>query len=222
MLASDLANPEFLNPQNPDGLLHVEFMWMSPVDKWKTDSSGKETRMEKVPYVRIMKPGDNTSIIETPVRDEHKARWPDKWLYWQIKEGLTSGDAQVPGWAIDEWPELTDEQKRELKFLRFSVVEQIAGASDAQVQRMGMGGLGLREKARQALRARMGAETKSELHKKDAEIALLNERLAKLEALITAPVQNVSTPTQEQLPVAAEPPKKRGGRPKGSKNRPKE
>lgn len=193
MIASDLNNPAFTGPINPDTLLHVEFYWHEPEDVHKSEAAGKIVRLPKQPYIRIQNPGDKTSIVESPVFERHKARWPDKWLYWQIKEGLIEGAQDVPGWKIEEWTHLNPEQVRELKFLRFSVVEQVAGASDEQIQKLGMGGLALREAARQALRARMGAEVREEMNKKDAEISALKEanvamqeKFAKFEAFMAA------------------------------------
>lgn len=190
MLASDLNNPEFVNPVSPDSMLHVEFYWKDPVNKWQSETQGKEVRGAKVPFVRIMRPGDPTSIIETAVRDDHKARWPQKWLAWQVREGLLEGASNdVPGWKIEEWPVVKGEQVNELRYLRFSTVEQIAGASDSQIQRLGIGGIGLREQARAALKERNKSEFNAEMAQKDKEIADMRERLAKLEAALTSPKQ---------------------------------
>ena len=193
MVASDLNNPAFVGAINPDTLLHVEFYMHEPEDVHKSEAAGKVVRLPAQPYIRIQNPGDKTSVVESPVFERHKARWPDKWLYFQIKEGLVEGAADVPGWKVEEWTHLNPEQVRELKFLRFSVVEQVAGASDEQIQKLGMGGLGLREAARQALRARMGAETREAMEKKDAEISALKqanlemqEKFAKFEAFMAA------------------------------------
>ena len=202
MLASDLNNPDFVGAVNPDDLLFVEFYMHEPEDWNKSMETGKKVKGPAMPYVRIQKPGDKTSVIETAVRDDHKARWPNKWLYFQMKEGMISQDTGIPGWKIEEWDVLTADQVRELKYLRFSVVEQIAGASDEQVQRMGMGGLGLREQARQALRNRMGVEVKEAMAAKDKELADMKERLAKLESLLTTPEQrNSGGVSESQAPV---------------------
>lgn len=187
MLASDLNNPEFSNPMNPENLLHVEFYWNAPIDKWQSETLEKEVRGPRIPFVRIMRPGDNTTIHETPVRDDHKRRWPHLWLAWQIKEGIIEGGADIPGWKIDEWPALNEEQRHELKYLRFHTVEQIAGAADAQVQRLGIGGVGLREQAKLALKERNRAEYKAELEAKDKELKEMQDRIAKLEALTPKP-----------------------------------
>lgn len=201
MLASDVNNPEFVGAINPDNSLYVEFYIESPLDQVKSrdagkkvfktkhtlDANGKATdtgEVLKIPYVRIMKPGDNTSIIETAVREDHKARWPQQWLYFQMKEGLIEDGAQIPGWKIEDWPHVNGDAEtvRNLKFQRFYTVEQIAGASDAQIQRIGMGAAGMREAAKKALRERVQTGINEEMAKKDAAIAALEARLNKLEA----------------------------------------
>ena len=136
-----------------------------------------------------MRPGDNTSIIETAVRDDHKARWPHKWLAWQMKEGLIEGDQNIPGWKIEDWPVLKPDQIHELKYLRFNTVEQIAGASDAQIQRLGMAGIGLRLQAQQTLKDKARESIKAELDAKDALIQSMQARLAALENASVKPVE---------------------------------
>ena len=185
-IASDLNNPNFAGPINPDTLLSVEFFMHEPLDANKSQEAGMAVRGPAIPYVRIQAPSDHTSIIETAVREEHKRRFPDKWLYFQIQNNMVEGAAEIPGWKIEEWTEVTPEQVRTLQFMRFSVVEQVANASDGQCQRMGMDGMSLREKARLALRARMGVEIKQEMEAKDAEIALLKEKMARFEAFMAS------------------------------------
>ena len=186
MLASDLNNPAFVGPVNPDSLLAVEFYMHEPEDVHKSEAIGKVVRGPAIPYVRISSAGDHTSVMETPVTEIHKRRWPDRWLYFQIQNNMVEGAAEIPGWKIEEWTHLNPEQVRDLKFMRFSVVEQVANASDAQCQKMGMQGYGLREQARQALRARVGADVKAEMDKKDAKIKELEEKMARFEAFMSA------------------------------------
>ena len=184
MLASDLNNPAFVGPINPDSLLSVEFYMYAPEDPHKSEAAGRMVRLPEMPYVRIQNPGDHTSIMESPVFESHKRRWPDKWLYFQIQNNMVEGAAEIPGWKIEEWTHLDPEQVRQLKFMRFSVVEQIANASDAQCQKIGMNGMSMREAARLALRQRMGAEVQAEMAAKDAEIKTLKEQAARFEAFM--------------------------------------
>jgi hypothetical protein len=186
MLATDLQNPEFTGAiSNPDALLHVEFYLYKPLDKWasevKSAEAGRLIRVygDEQPFVRIMRPGDQTSIIETPVREAHKARWPEQWLYFQMREGLVD-EKEVPGWKLEEWPFLSDKQDmlRELKFGRYSTVEQVAGASDAQVQKMGLGGVGFREQARTDLRKKLSSDLNEAIASKDKEVAEMKAQMA--------------------------------------------
>jgi hypothetical protein len=227
MLATDLANTEFQGAiQNPDDLLYVQFYWHEPIDKWESERVGKLVKMTKrvpvtdekgvvtykdtgevlrVPFVRFMRPGDKETIMEVMVDESHKRRWPQKWMAWQMQEGLIDGEGTIPGWPIEQWTELNPEQIHELKYLRFSTVEQIAGASDAQVQRMGMGGLSLREKAKVALRGRMGAEVREEMARKDAELKDMRERMAALEAAILGKAAPQPPTLNEFVAPGAEP-----------------
>lgn len=208
MLASDLNNPEFVGAvPNPDSLLYVEFYWHTPVDKWgseeasaksgrKTmvnvkkgvlDSAGKFTKTDedlRIPYVRIMKPGDQTSIIEVAVREDHKARWPERWMYWQQAEGLLEEGQNIPGWKIEEWPHLDGQPTltRDLKHMRFYTVEMIAGASDAQLQKMGIGAAGLQAQARVDLRNKMAKDLSTEIAARDEQIEAQGKALAEMQA----------------------------------------
>ena len=207
MLASDVNNPDFVGVSRPDDALYVRFEMYESEDWNKTQETGRKVKLPAKPYIFIQAAGDKTTVIHRPVDDNDKARFPREWLAFQLQEGLIGSEASIPGWKIEEWDYLNPEQVRDLRYMRFEVVEQIAGASDAQTQRMGMGGSALREAARRALRERMGAETKAELAKKDAEIAEMKERMAKLEAAL------FSKPVETAQPVEAPAPKRRG-RPK--------
>ena len=201
MLASDVANPEFTNPTNPDSALFVEFYMHEPIDKWTSDqrsyAEGRKivVRLSGRPVIRIMKPGDNTSIIETEVREEHKRRWPQQWLYFQMNEGML--EENVVGWKIEDWDHLKDtpELLRDLKYARFYTVEQIAGANDAQVQALGMIGNGIREEARKAMRDKQSAAVKAMESAKDEEIADLRISQSRLEKQI----QQLSAATGTKL-----------------------
>lgn len=186
-LASDLNNPDFVGAKDPDSGLHVEFYWHEPVDAWASrEKSNEEQRnvvvkLPKQPFVRIMVPGNKELITETAVSEGLKRRFPRQWMAWQISEGLIGGEGDIPGWKLSEWEELSADMVRELLYLRFQTVEQLAGASDKQIQGIGMGGMALRDKARVALRNKMGAETREALEAERAEKEELKARLARME-----------------------------------------
>lgn len=200
---SDVANSNFQGARDPDSLLHVEFYWDEGLDANLTEAAsireGKLVRVRKPKtiYVRVMVPGDKSSILERAKIAQDEVRWPKQWRWFQMQEGIGEHNETDIGWKIEDWDELNDDERRDLKFKRFYTVEQIAGANDAQLNMMGMGGPGLRIKAAQALKARSGAANAV----KDKELADLKAQVEKLTALISAGTQPVSPPPN---PVTAE------------------
>lgn len=158
---------------NADEQLQVEFYIAKDVEpKW----DGK-------PFVRINIPGDKTTIIEQPMTEEHKKRFPRQYLYFQMKQN--EQDAPAIGTALDVWlqegnGDITRGHVEELRILKFQTVEQIANASDAQLQRIGMGGPGLREKAKTFLTRRNRSETESQLEETKRQLAELQAQMAAL------------------------------------------
>ena len=108
MLDSDVSNA--------DNHLHVEFY----TNEESGDYKGK-------PFVRIIVPGDKTNIIDQPVREDHKERFPRQWLYFQMK----NTDTSVIGTPLQKWntefpDDFTRHQMEEMQILKFQTVEQIA------------------------------------------------------------------------------------------------
>lgn len=221
MLASDDNNPDFVNPKDPDSMLHVEFYDFEAPDKWLREvGDAQGVRHPKAvkpacPYVRISIPGNKDLTIETPAAPEHLKRFPRQWLHYQMQTGKIANAENVPGWQIDDWDELNAEQIRQLKFIRFFTVEQIAGASDAQIQGIGMGGAGLRTRAQDALKAKNGKVVSEAIAERDAKINGLEEKLSKLMDLVTQLTEKSAEPAAE--PAAEkldfEPQKRGPGRP---------
>lgn len=158
---------------NADAQLHVEF--------YTKDDGPRKGKA----YVRIMAPGDKTNIIEQPARDDHKQRFPRQWLYFQMQQNEDA--AQQIGTPLSQWhrdypEEVNKDQIAELNILKFVTVEQLALASDGQLQRVGMGAVGLREKARQYLNRKNRTESNAELADTKRQLAELQAQLAELTA----------------------------------------
>lgn len=184
MLASDLSNPEFVGAKNPDDILQIEFYDHAALDTWKTQQTGIKSYKEECPFIRIAIPGNPNLTVERPADGKDTRRWPRQWLFYQMQTGKIANAENVPGWQIDQWDELGEEQVRQLKFLRFYTVEQIAGANDAQIQGIGMGGQGLREKAKRALHERNSAAVSDEVKARDAVIAEMQAQMAEMMELL--------------------------------------
>lgn len=206
-LASDLDNTEFVGAQNPDNILSVQFYDYASLDKFKTEQTGIKSYRAECPFVRIAVPGNDKSVIERPAEPRDVARFPNQWLNYQMTTGKIAMADDVPGWKLEKWEELNDEQVRNLKHLRFYTVEQIAGASDAQVQGIGMGGQGLKNRAIAALDSRNNAKANSEIAKRDETIEKLIEQVQALTALVKAPNTTKKMPVKKgvkKMPVADE------------------
>jgi hypothetical protein len=124
-----------------DSHLHVEFY----VNQQDPNYLGMD-------FIRIAVPGDRTSIMETPVTEYYKSRFPRQYLYFQMNKDPTySIGTPLIDWHKAAPDEFNVVQMGEMQILKFSTVEQIATATDAQLQRIGMGAAGLRERAKRYL-----------------------------------------------------------------------
>jgi hypothetical protein len=204
MLATDIGNPEFIGAQNPDSALYVEFYMGKIIDKWRSDeetnAQGRRVTIYKkefkldpltgkaefsendmvVPHIKIMRPGDDKTIIERPMLNTDKMRFPQQWMAFEVAEGLTgTAEDSVPGWKLSEWDYLAGKPDllRDLKMMRFYTVEMMAGASDGQLQKLGSYGHGIRMEARKSIEARNRASESD----KDKLIADMAKRLEALE-----------------------------------------
>ena len=155
---------------NADNALHVEF--------YKSTEEG----YKDVPFVRIHIPGDKTTVIDQPVREDHKERFVRQWLYFQMKsnEGAEVYGTMLSKWNADEPKEFDKFQMEELQILKYQTVEQVATSTDSQLQRVGMSGFALRDKARAYLARQNQTVTSTALEDAQKELAILKEQVARL------------------------------------------
>jgi hypothetical protein len=128
-------------------------------------------------------PGDKTTIIDQPVREDHKQRFARQWLHFQMQ----NNNAEVIGVPLSQWvkddPEnFNDMQMAELQIFKFQTVEQVATATDSQLQRIGMGAVGLREMARRYLAVKNQSSSQTEIEHTKKELAEVKEQMATLMA----------------------------------------
>jgi len=214
--------------KNPDSALYVRFQMISvyqvydslnpllPDGKPNPNYTGSPVYKD-IAHIEITTPGGYNRIVE-PVRPEHKGRFPRHWAMFEQSQG---GGDNIVGTKLAEWPAITRSRAEELRAMKFYSVEQIASASDQQIQGMGMDGTMLRQKAIQFLKVAkdtsMSEKLLAENARKDAEIAATNERMKKLEDQISALVQAQASAAVESAPV-----KRRGRPPKEAQQQPAE
>ena len=175
---------------NPDSRLNVKFYQRAINNEFKSNLEGRPI-MEMRDFIIIEVPGDNLTVIDTYAVDEHKKRFPVQWARYQNEK--TNGD--VEGTLLHDWPILNAAIAAELKHFKFYTVEQIALASDAQLNTLGMvagmSPLGLRDKAKAFLSSAKGSalvqQQADELRKRDEELSAMKAQLAELTNIMNQP-----------------------------------
>lgn len=185
LLASDFRNNNFSGSYNPDSLLQVRFYVKKIKNEYESKLQGKEV-LEDFNFVEITTPGNSLNIVDTFVREEHKKRFPQQWKMFQDSLEDSSdikNNPQILGTSVRDWKDITPELAEELIGLKFYTVEQIANASDLQLQKLGMMAPQLRIKSKQFLSnnmAKENAQVSLEIEKRDNEINNLKDELNSL------------------------------------------
>jgi len=190
MIASDDNNPQFMGAHNPDSRLTVRFYKEARPNEFKTKEEGHPVYIE-CDMVEIHCPGDQRNIMRDFVNESHKLRFPRQWAIYLNSN--REGD-QLLGTPVSEWAMITRSQAEELKGRGFMTVEAVAGASDQQLQAIGMlAGMQphtFRERARNFLQAagreaNLTAENEAKA-KAEAELKETRDALNELRAQMAA------------------------------------
>lgn len=170
---------------NPDSRLNVRFYQKAVQNNFKTANEGRPI-MEMADFILIEVPGNSNLVIDTYAAPEHKDRFPIQWARYQNEK--TDGD--IEGTLLHDWPVLNAAVAAELKHFKFYTVEQIASASDAQLNTIGMSAgmspIALRDKAKAYLSSAKDTafvqQQAEELSKRDEIIARMEAQIAELAA----------------------------------------
>ena len=165
--------------QNADSRLQVRF-YKRPVQQEQESLEAGRPIYKEFDFVHICVAGDTLTEIDTYVLPSHKTRFPIQWANYMNRQG--ANEPEVVGTPVAEWPLVSKSQAEELRAMKFHTVESIAGASDQQLQRMGMAAgmspYAFRDKAKSFLNL---ATASAETDKRDQELNSLREELAKKE-----------------------------------------
>jgi hypothetical protein len=126
---------------------------------------------EKVPYVLIIVPGSK-DVVDRPVEEKDKERWPRQWQQFQSKEKQTQD-----GTPIDELSTATAVERATCKALNVQTIEGLVNFPDSSIHRLGPGGHGLKRKAQAFLGSRDSAQYATALQE---EVRNLRTQVAEL------------------------------------------
>lgn len=180
------VNPMPRLKDSGDDLLWVTFESASHFNDTKTRELERPV-FEMMDYVKIIVPGDTSTIIHRPVRESDKQRWPKQYAAFKI------GGEQQAGYPLVEWPYITRAQVDELAYFKIQTVEQLANVSDNIAQKF-MGLNSLRDKAKSYLERMAGEEPNNRLA---AEVAKKDEELNALRAQLQMQSEDIEALRQE-------------------------
>lgn len=217
MLASDLANPDFVNPINPDNTVGVRFYSKPLQDNYQTEQQGRPIFVD-TDMVRITTPGDSLSVIDTIATEHYRKRFPRQWdFYVSKKEGDQMTVGRTP---LSAWAKLSAAQVEELRHLKFYSVEDVANASDAALQNVGMiagmGGHAFRDAAQVYLRVAKDSSVAVRMEQENAALRAQMEEMrqqmhsgfaALAQQTQATPAEVVTEETEQQTPRRGRPPK---------------
>lgn len=125
----------------------------------------------EVEFVNVKVPGDKTLEIDVEATEDYKRRFARKYAAYKQMQDMV-------GTPIEEWGDVPEGFRRELAYLGFRYVEQVAGAPDSAFTRV-MGGLQWRVKAQAFLnRGKVGSD--DIIKQQQAQIEQLQQQMAAL------------------------------------------
>jgi len=161
--------------------LHI-IIYNKPVRMgFQSEQEGRDIYVDET-YIRIQAPGDQLSVIDRPITEFDKRRFPFHWKQFEMNESEV-----VVGTPITEWAAISRSFAEELKANGFRTVESLANASDTQLQRL-QGGMSWRVKAQAYLKSASDTalvqKQASELEKQERQMADLKSEIERLALLV--------------------------------------
>jgi hypothetical protein len=186
-----------------DRNMFVVFYRRSVVDPNASQAAGRRI-CKGENYVRIQPPGERLTVVDRPVTDADKHRWPNQWRQF------VDNHQQVPdGTPIDmlwvDFPEVGDT----LRGMGIHTVEQCANLSGLAIESIGLGGQEYVNKAKRYLeQAEKGVafhKHEKDLAERDQKIRLLTQNQAALQEQINK-LMGMLQQAQGQVPPNTIPP----------------
>jgi len=183
-------NHNHFDPRNPyagDEKNPIQFYMGALKNDAESEVSGRPIYGD-VEFIRIFNSKDN--IIERPVRDTDKGRWPKQYAAWKNTGESIPGAA---GTRLEVWPPIAKSVVEELKYFKIFTVEQLATMPDSLGSPV-MGFKQLQAQARAYLDLAKGAEPvmhlQAELDAEKLKNSELENRLGKMERKMERIIKN--------------------------------
>lgn len=165
------------NSQQKEGRNYVKFYRQWVRNNFKSNAEGREVGDEQ-DFILIISPGNSKTEVRRKASDNDKMAYAQEWAaYLQGKE------QQIAGTPIELLPGMPNGMADALKAQYIYTIEQMAGLSDIAMQKVGMGGNEIRNKARAFLQGN-SAGLREELEQAKLTITTLGTANAALLARV--------------------------------------
>jgi hypothetical protein len=169
----------------------VGFGLIPVLDKTETERLGRPFYVDRE-YVKILAPGDKTTVFMQPATDAYRKRFPQ--AYAAFKAGQSES---VIGTPLEHWPMVTRSQAMNFRAFGVATVEALANVHDGNLDVLGREGRELREKARAYLKQ---AEDTAAVQKLAAEKLAMTNQMAAMQAQIAELAQRLEAATGDKQP----------------------
>lgn len=169
-------------------------------DKPASVQAGRPIARSRI-FIKHITPGDTLLEVDKPMKEDDKLKYPQQWAAFQAKRSQV-----ISGTPLEMWPQLSTKQVFEFKAANIFTVEQLVKLPDGFAQKI----TGYQELKRRAESFLKLAADSAAVEKKDAENTELRAMIAELQTQV------------RELTSLQSQPVRRGGRPKGSRNKPKD
>lgn len=161
----------------------VRFYTRPVVDQEATLKEGRTVHRDGI-YVHVSFPADNTLVVDRPVYEADKGRWPRHWLAF-----LANKPQELSGTMLSVWGPLSPALVEDYRAQKVLTVEQLAAVPDVNIDRLGIGARGHRQAAVDFLEA---ARSRAPLLRVSKEL----EEVKAQYAALAAQMNRVSTAPQ--------------------------
>lgn len=164
------------NKNKDDGGVPVFELRAMPIENKRS----KEVKYEDVVWVTIFNKGDPKNIIERPMREADKERWPQHWAAY-----LANEEPPINGIPLEDFPQITPAERMRCKQLHIRTVEDLVALPDSQLESLGGRGRALQKGAREYIAYREGiqiTDLEDENKELKEQMKALEKRLEELES----------------------------------------
>lgn len=166
--------------ENPDpltvGNLQVHFHHF-PVKNTRRSAEEGRPVYENQEYVRIFVPKDKDTVIDRAVDDNDRRRFAAKYQAWKALQ-----ERPVEGTPLVHWAALDAASMAELNEMKIRTVEQLAGLSDADSERLRLSAM--RQRAKDFLAALAGQapleQMRKQIEERDTQLSALRQQVKDL------------------------------------------